>query len=494
MAASNIVETIVKLRGSREFQAAAKQDAKAVLGIGDSTETAGKKAKGAWGGMAKWAGGAAALYGAGRFLKSAVSTTETLAKSTMALERSTGLNAETSSQWAAVTKARGIDTKGFQMALTKLSKTLESARAGSKTAATALAQLGVSQQTIATGDVQQAIFESADAYSQLINPAQKAALAQTLFGRQALALTPLLGAGSAGIKEQLGLADQLGLTLDDKAVAGTKNLVAAQRMLTMASDGLKVQMGQALLPALTGIVAMLVQFFRILQPITRDATLVKVMVVALTAAFVAYKIATIAATIAAFTFDAALLLIPLAIIAVVAGIVALYMKWKWFHNAVNDTFAWIKTNWPLLVAILGGPIALAVLAIVKNFDKIKAGFVGVLNWMIDKLNAVLGFVNKAVGVFNKLPGPDIGKVGTIGHMAIGGPVQRTGPYLVGERGPEIVSLQRGSHVFPNSAVAGGLPPLDSIGAGGTIVTKVYLDRRQIAEAVGRYASDKKARR
>jgi hypothetical protein len=57
-----------------------------------------------------------------------------------------------------------------------------------------------------------------------------------------------------------------------------------------------------------------------------------------------------------------------------------------------------------------------------------------------------------------------------------------------------VSLQRGSHVFPNSAVAGGLPPLDSIGAGGTIVTKVYLDRRQIAEAVGRYASDKKARR
>jgi hypothetical protein len=65
---------------------------------------------------------------------------------------------------------------------------------------------------------------------------------------------------------------------------------------------------------------------------------------------------------------------------------------------------------------------------------------------------------------------------------------------VGERGPELVSLQRGSHVFPNSAVAGGLPSLDSIGTGGTIVTKVYLDRRQIAEAVGRYSADKKARR
>ena len=41
MAATNVVETIVKLRGSREFQAAAKQTAKSVLGIGDATETSG---------------------------------------------------------------------------------------------------------------------------------------------------------------------------------------------------------------------------------------------------------------------------------------------------------------------------------------------------------------------------------------------------------------------------------------------------------------------
>lgn len=514
--ANNIVETIVKLRGSREFQQAARTTAKSVLGIGDSTEQAGKKAGLGWKGVAKWAGGTAALYGAGKFLKDAVKTTETLSKSTMALERSTGLDAKQASAWAAVTRARGIDTTKFQMALTKVSRTLEQARAGSKTAIKTLDQLGISQNTIATGNVQQALFETADAYSTMENPAQKAALAQQLFGRQALALAPLLGAGSEGMQKQLEMADKLGLTLNEKTVEGTKNTAAAQRMLTMATDGLKVQLGTALLPAIEGVVAMLVKLAMILQPLLRNTTFVTSALGLLTTAFLVNKAAALAASLAqlgltrAFIsariaaialalgvngINASLLLIPLAIAAVVIGVVVLYNKWKWFHDAVNNTFAWIKSHWPLLLAILTGPIGLAILAIVKNFGAIKAAFRNVLNWMIDRLNSVIGFINKAIGAFNRLPGHDIGKLGVIGHMAAGGVAQRTGPYLVGERGPEVVSLRSGSAVFPTRDVAplGAVPGLDG-GGGQTIVTKVYLNRRQIAEAVGQYASDQRARR
>jgi TP901 family phage tail tape measure protein len=42
--------------------------------------------------------------------------------------------------------------------------------------------------------------------------------------------------------------------------------------------------------------------------------------------------------------------------------------------------------------------------------------------------------------------------GVLGAMAKGGNVGRTGPYLVGERGPEVVGLRSGQHVTPNDAL------------------------------------------
>jgi hypothetical protein len=48
-------------------------------------------------------------------------------------------------------------------------------------------------------------------------------------------------------------------------------------------------------------------------------------------------------------------------------------------------------------------------------------------------------------------------------------------------------------VWPTPAV-NAMANAPGASAGQTIVTKVYLDRRQIAEAVGTYASDRIARR
>jgi hypothetical protein len=72
-------------------------------------------------------------------------------------------------------------------------------------------------------------------------------------------------------------------------------------------------------------------------------------------------------------------------------------------------------------------------------------------------------------------------------MAQGGTVTAGGSALVGETGPEIVSLPRAAKVTPLPAGVVG-------GGGGTVVTRVYLDKRQIAEAVGSYTADRVARR
>ena len=78
-------------------------------------------------------------------------------------------------------------------------------------------------------------------------------------------------------------------------------------------------------------------------------------------------------------------------------------------------------------------------------------------------------------------------------MAAGGLIRAAGAAIVGERGPELVTLPRGASVMPTPAVQaiGAAPGLEGE---QTIITKVYLDRRQIAEAVGRYVADVRARR
>ena len=41
-----------------------------------------------------------------------------------------------------------------------------------------------------------------------------------------------------------------------------------------------------------------------------------------------------------------------------------------------------------------------------------------------------------------------------GGMAKGGPVSKSGTYMVGEKGPELVALSKGSHVIPNNMLGG----------------------------------------
>jgi tape measure domain-containing protein len=98
------------------------------------------------------------------------------------------------------------------------------------------------------------------------------------------------------------------------------------------------------------------------------------------------------------------------------------------------------------------------------------------------LNAIRSMVPGPVKFLaKKVPG-----LNWLGEGATGlGPVSSPGMALVGERGPEIVSLNRGAQVIP-------LPSL-SMGGGDTIVP-VYLDGREITRVVARRAADKRARR
>lgn len=228
-------------------------------------------------------------------------------------------------------------------------------------------------------------------------------------------------------------------------------------------------------------------------------------------------------------------IVIIAIVALGTAIVIAYKKIGWFRRAVQAVWNFLKTHWAKIAVILGGPLGAAVVLVIKNFGRIKSAVISVvkfvaskffwlvnlftkpiragmakafhgifdplknafktaINWIISKWNN-LEFGMDAVKIKGKtvIPGVHI-KTPNIPMLGSGGFVagSQRGSWITGEAGPEINTMtSRGVTVQPLSSI--GSPALAAAG-GGTIVTKVYLDKRQIAEAVGDYAESRRARR
>lgn len=209
--------------------------------------------------------------------------------------------------------------------------------------------------------------------------------------------------------------------------------------------------------------------------------------------------ATFGATAGTLGLSAALLACPLTwivlgIAALAIGLFILYKRSARFREIVQSTFHWIKSHWRLLAVLFGGPLGLAIVVLVNHFKSVKRIAMVVFHWIekiakkIGKLAKPLGKIAGIAGKAGGIIGGGANKVeGLLGGLAVGGPVTQSGPYLVGERGPEIVRLPRGAHVEAN-------------GAGGstrelvTVPVQLMLDGRLVAESTARVLADRRARR
>jgi hypothetical protein len=267
------------------------------------------------------------------------------------------------------------------------------------------------------------------------------------------------------------------------------SLANRQRVLKAQYADLTANLGQKLLPILTVL--------------ANNLNTVAVAVGALTAMWMVYRTVTTLAAAGTIALNASILLIPLAIIAIGAALVIAYQKVGWFRAAVQAVFNWIKGHWPLLVAILGGPFGAAAVLIIKNFDKIKTAASSVWNAIKSTFGKVKGFLKSVFttdfvsgigrGIADWLnahtPFGDTIDLGIkkihIPALAEGGTITTGGSVLVGERGPELLTLPGGASVTP-------LPVLS--GVGGPMTTNLYLDRRLVASAVAQRDADVRARR
>jgi phage-related protein len=96
-----------------------------------------------------------------------------------------------------------------------------------------------------------------------------------------------------------------------------------------------------------------------------------------------------------------ILLVAVAVAALIAVVVLLWKNWDTIWSAIQTSISavwdWIASHWPLLLAILLGPIGIAVDLILRYWDQIKAGAQLVIAF-------VEGVWNGLVGFFAAIPG------------------------------------------------------------------------------------------
>jgi len=507
MAQDNIVSVILRLEQLRQFVSGSKAAADAVGKVGTEAEKSGKKARSGWTGLAKWAGGAAAMYGAYRFIKSSATATEDLGRSTLALTRSTKMDVQTASEWAGVLKVRHVQTNLFQRGLVQLARQVQKTTTATKAGKTPLEQLGysINDATLKSGDFQRILMSVIDRLSKTKDPTKRLALAQQVLGRGAVALAPLFMQGSHAVQEQLDMQKKYGNYLTGKNQDAVMNEIRHQRELQVAYMGMQVQLGQALLPVMLSVTKAILKIVDALQPLLRHGKLLTALILGFAAAFVTLKVAMIAATVADTIFNADLTvteglltlgIVP-AIMLVIAAVVLLIKHWGWVHARLESLWGWVRSHWPLLLGILFGPFGIAAGMIIKHWQAVKKFVTGLVNWVIKEFHRLIAFFKGLPGRLNPFKGWGKTAKGIFGHvpgLAEGGVLQTAGGVMVGERGPELLSLPAGAMVSPLTG-ASPSPAAANAGQGdATITTQVFLDKREIARAVGRYTADRAARR
>lgn len=96
----------------------------------------------------------------------------------------------------------------------------------------------------------------------------------------------------------------------------------------------------------------------------------------------------------------------LAIIAAIAALVVagyvIYRNWSTIWGAIKavvvGVWDWIRTHWPLLLGILLGPIAVAVVLIIRYWDTIKNAAAAAVNWIRTHWQLLLAILTGPIGI------------------------------------------------------------------------------------------------
>lgn len=516
----------------KNLETASKQTSNAMSAIGQAAEKVSKgaqKVADATKKVSAAAGGALVAIG-GLAIKTAKSADElsTLAKQT-------GFSVEELQKFQYASDLVDVSVEDITGAATKLKKAIAS---DSKE----LADLGVKTRNAdgSMRDMNDVFYDTLKALGGIQNETERDAKAMAIFGKSADSLAGIVDDGGEALKSLGKEAEDMGLIMSEDTVDSLNEVndqmdkLKAQATATLAQEGAKAM--EALMPLFEEVISGLTSIVEWIGTLDSEQlnTIITILAVVAAISPLASLISKISGLIAYIPTlitgigTAMTWLMANPIVLVIAGIVALVALiatkgdqiqaiLKKVDSFLKNIFTkdWTETFGPVLGGILNGffdvfqgiwdtvyGVMNGVIDFIRGvftgdwsrawdgvksiFSSIMGGLARVfktpLNAIISMINNIIDDVNWLIGNINSL-GSILGfRIGTIGHipmMAQGG-VLTQGSAIVGEAGPELLTMQG------NRAVVTPLSNGSAESAPVTIPVTVELDGRVIAEVTTKY--------
>lgn len=402
-----------------------------------------------------------------------------------------------------------------------------------------LAQLGVKTKN-ADGtfrDINEIFYDTLSALGGIQNETERDTLAMAIFGRGADSLAGIIDDGGAALKAYGQEAEDMGLILSGDTLASLNKTndaldkLKAQASARLAETGAKAL--EVLTPVLEKVLNLLNGLLTKIGELTpaQVETIMKILAVVAAISPLASGIAKVAGLVSKIptlisTVGSALSWLmanPIAlVIGAIVGLVALiatkgdeiqaYLQKfdDWLQNifakdwtevfgpvlggVINGFFDIVKSMWDNTKLVLDGIIDFIRGVFTGDWERVWTGvkeiFGGIANSLLNvfkaPLNGIISLINKAIDKFNgmiakinKIPGINVGTIGKIPMLANGG-VLAQGSAIVGEAGPELLSMDKGK------AVVQPLTNGSSAAAPIYLTVQSVLDGRVIAESTTQY--------
>jgi len=184
------------------------------------------------------------------FGKESINAFQDVGKEVKLLQRYTGDTAEEMSKLRFAAEESGVSAETLAMALGKLSKAASTTAGEKKFEAIGVSVKDMNGHMKSSSDI---FTEVADKLGGMSNGVEKTNAIMQIFGRSGMELAPLLNQGAAGIAKFKEEAQKFGLVLSQDNLDAVKANVMAHREFHAAIEGMQVQLGQFLYPALTAV-------------------------------------------------------------------------------------------------------------------------------------------------------------------------------------------------------------------------------------------------
>ena len=195
----------------------------------------------------------AAAVGTGKAFVNATKETATYGDVVDKTSQKLGISRDAFQSYDYVLNLAGTDMASMTTGMKTLTNRLDEAKNGSEDAQAMFASLGFSMDDLATMSREDLFEKTITGFQGMEDSAERAALANDLFGKSGQNLNPVFNMTAEETEELIKQAHDYGMVMSDEAVSASADYVDAMTTLDKTMTGLKNNMMTQFLPGMTSI-------------------------------------------------------------------------------------------------------------------------------------------------------------------------------------------------------------------------------------------------